>query len=278
MMTVRGKRLLGLAFCCWLMTTAAGADLRIEKPLVELGEIKGGLKLQQRLSLVNSGNQPLELLDVKASCGCLVPRFGKRTLAPGEKTSVVLDIRPLGQADGAHAWNGLIRYRQGGEVKDTAFSIRATLHNEVSIQPTVLAMFVEGTLRQEVTVTDRRKTPLKVIQAQVSCPALRVESKVQKDGVTKIVLEADGKALTQNRQETLLNIVTDDPVYTDFQIPLTLIKAGASSVTASPEKIVFRLASGQREASALVRLRSRGPVVIDKVESSNPVFKCTWAV
>lgn len=276
-MNAGDRRLLGLTLGCWLMATVARAELRIEQPLVQLGEIKGGLKLQHRLALVNSGNQPLELLEVKASCGCLVPRFDKRRLGPGEKASVVLEIRPLGQADGAHAWNGLFRYRQGDETKATPFTIRATIRNEVTIQPTVLAMFVEGTVRQEVTVTDRRKPPFKVIQARASCAALRVETKTLDNGVTKIVLRADGQALKSGREETLLSIVTNDPVYSDFQIPVTLVKTGGSGISATPEKIVFRLTSGQKEATALVRLRGRGTLAVDKVETSHPAFTATWA-
>ena len=94
----------------------------------------------------------------------------------------MLDLRPFGQADGPHAWNGLVRYRQGSEMRDAVFTVRATIRNEVTVQPSILALFLDGVVRQEVTVSDSRRPPFKVTQAQASAPELRIETKTAEDG------------------------------------------------------------------------------------------------
>src|SRR5262245_56154620 len=121
----------------FLAVPSARADLLIEKPLVNLGDIKGGVPLQHRLELRNSGEQATDILEVTASCGCLAPRLDKRSLQPGEKTTLALELRPLGQRNGPHAWNGLVRYRQGQEVREAIFTVKAIIHNDVTVQPTV---------------------------------------------------------------------------------------------------------------------------------------------
>lgn len=253
------------------------AQLHIEKPLANLGDIKGGVMLKHRLDLANAGAEPVEIMEVVASCGCLAPRLDQKVLPPGGRGTMTLEIRPLGQPNGPHTWNGLVRYRQGQEVKQTVFTVRANLHNEVTIQPTVVALFVEGTVRKEIILTDHRPGPCKVTQAKVSAAGLRVEVNAVKPGLTSLVLIATGQDMPPGKQQNLLDIHTDDPVYGQFQIPIVLNKITRASVTAVPDQVKLTFAPGQQEASALVRLRGAGKINVAKVESSDPALTCTWA-
>src|SRR5688572_18465937 len=101
------------ALCC----AAARADLVAVPASVDIGLVRGGQKLAQCFELVNRGTESVEILDIQQSCGCLAPRLEKRLLEPGEKTKLVAELRTLGQADGPHAWNLTVRYRDRAGVK-----------------------------------------------------------------------------------------------------------------------------------------------------------------
>ncbi|MCI0641806.1 MAG: DUF1573 domain-containing protein [Gemmataceae bacterium] len=261
--------------CLFWFCQAVSAELRFFEPIAELGEIRGGIPLRHAFTFVNAGATPLEIVEVNRGCGCVSPRLEKRRLAPREKGTLTFDLRTLGQKDGPHAWKATVRYRQDNVTRDVSVSMLATVKNEVTVQPAVLAFFVEKTLRQEVTLTDTRTTPLLVRAVESTSKGLVVQTKPLTGGVTKIILEANAVDLTPGRHDELLSIYTDDPEYALLQIPLTLTRLSAAPVQAVPQRVELR---GQN-ATQLVRLRPRGTeaVVVDKIEVDHPAIVCTWA-
>src|SRR5437764_4825405 len=186
------------------------AGLRCVPPAADLGEIRGGPARQHRFELVNDGNAPIEILEVQRGCGCLEPRLDRQTLPPGAKAILLVELRTAGQSNGPRSWNLRIRYRDGEAMREELLVIAATIRNEVTVEPPLLALHVQDVLRQEVVVTDLRSPPLKVTSVQATSPALRAVVQGQAGGVTKILLEATGSALTDGRQDAMLNIYTDD--------------------------------------------------------------------
>jgi hypothetical protein len=93
-----------------LLATLAGlaaparAELRFAQTAVDAGEVRRGPALVERFDFVNAGATPIDVVDVKASCGCLRPRFSQSHVAPGEKGWVELDINTLSQPAGPNSW------------------------------------------------------------------------------------------------------------------------------------------------------------------------------
>jgi hypothetical protein len=259
--------------------TLARAELEIATPVVNLGEIRGGMPLDVSFSFRNGGARRIEILEVNRDCNCLTPRLAKRLLEPGEGTRLEMALRTLGHPDGQHAWTASVRYREGDTVREIPLGVRARVINEVTVQPAVCALFVEKTLRQEVTLTDVRKPPLTVTRAETTTRAIKVETKALGGGVTKITLEAAGAGLAPGRHDEMLSIYTSDPNYSQLQVPVTLVRLSESSVLVTPAEVHLVADPGQSISSTLIRLRPRGDqaVVIDKVVADDPAVACTWA-
>jgi hypothetical protein len=251
----------------------ASAQLRFTQPIADLGALRGGPIYQHRFDFLNDSTRPIEIADFRLGCGCLQPALDKRVYQPGEKGSLLMHIRTLGQPDGARTWQALVQYRAGDKMQETAVVIGATIRNEVTIEPSIISMTVGTTLRQELTIKDSRATPLKVTSIVPTSPAIRVAAQSTEGGVTKIVLEVSRDSLTAPRQEETLNIFTDDPDYRQMQVPITLVKAIRAEVTATPDRVEIGA------SSQLVRLRAAGDkaVRIASVEADHPAVKCTWA-
>ena len=152
----------------------AHAELRAVVPVVDLGAVDGGQKVNHTFLLSNVGTEIIEIFDVQRGCGCLTPQLAKRTLRPGEQTMLALELRTLGQADGPHAWNLQVHYRDGQQMKTLPLVLRGTVRNEITVQPATLGMHVTKALQQEITLTDRRETPLRVLAADVRLPGMSV--------------------------------------------------------------------------------------------------------
>jgi hypothetical protein len=251
----------------------ASAQLRFPQPMVNLGELRGGPIYPHTFDFVNDGNQPLEITDIRFGCGCLNGTLDKRIIQPGQKGSLVMTVRTLGQPGGPRTWQAQVHYRIGTKLAEVPVIIGANIHNEVTIEPSIIGMTIDTTLRQEVTIKDTRATPMKIAAIRASSPAIRVKVLPTENGVTKVLLEVSRSDLTAVRQEAMLNIYGDDPNYRQLQVPITLIKANRAEVTASPDKV--EITSG----SQLVRFRASGDktVRIEKAEADDPAIRCTWA-
>ena len=261
---------------CGLLLLApalASAQLRFIQPRADLGELRGGPVAQHRFEFVNASLMSIEIVDIRLGCGCLHPVLEKRTWQPGEKGALVMHLRTLGQPDGPRTWQASVLYRQGEKQSEADIVLAATIRNEVTVEPSILAMTIETTLKQEVTITDHRQPPAKVTAVLASSPAIRLTTLALGNGITKVTLEVSRTALTKARQEEMLNIYMDDPHYRQLQVPITLVQAIRDEVGATPEMVEL-IGPG----SKLVRLRASGDrtVRIERIEAGVGI-RCTYA-
>ena len=56
----------------------------------DLGKVDEGIEVKTQFSVANKGNMPLDIEDVKSSCGCTFPVWKRRRLMPGE--TVILPV------------------------------------------------------------------------------------------------------------------------------------------------------------------------------------------
>jgi hypothetical protein len=261
------------------LAAGARADLETTIPILNLGDIRGGMPLQVSFSLINRGDAAITILEIKRGCDCLTPQLDKRLLQAGDKTRLSMAVRTIGHTEGPHSWTASVRYRMGDSERELPLAIRAAIKNDVTVLPAACALFVERTLTQEVTLTDRRQPPLTVTRAQTALRGIKVEVKAQAHGTTKIILEASAAGLAPGRYSDVLSIYTNDPMYPHLQVPITLTRLSDKAVTAAPEDVQLIANAGEAIPSALVRLRARDDqtVVIEKVTADDPSVTCTWA-
>jgi hypothetical protein len=257
----------------------AAAELRCVPPAADLGEVRGGPARKCGFELINDGKQLIEIVEVERGCGCLEPKLDRRILQPGERATLLLELRTGGQPNGPRSWNLRVRYRDGGVVREELLVLSAVIRNEVTVQPPMLALCVQEMLRQEIVVSDVRAAPLKVTAVQASSPALRASIQAQAGGVAKIAIEVAAAALGEGRQEAVLSIYTDDPLYSPLQLPITLTRGTRPALTVTPPTVQLPIAADNPVATALVRLRPADghKVVIESVEADDPGVTCTWA-
>jgi hypothetical protein len=270
-------------WCCILFVTIAAAradaGLHCVPAAVDLGEIRGGPSRQHRFVLINDGPTTVEIIEIERGCGCLAPRLERKTLAAGEKTPLFVELRTAGQPNGPRSWNLRLRYREGDAVHEELLVIAATIRNEVTVQPTILALHVRDVLRQEVAVTDLRAPPLKVTSVHASSPAIRATVQPPSGGVTKLALDITAAALKPGTQDAMLSIYTDDPRYNPLQLPITLTRVEERAITATPSQVEARVSNAEPVSAALVRLHAADGrmVVVKAVTAADPGITCTWA-
>jgi hypothetical protein len=261
----------------------ARADLDFPQPQVNVGEVRCGVPLTHRFVFTNQGPHVVQITETKASCGCLAPRLERQSLKPGEEGAVVLEVKTLTQGSGPHTWRVDVRYRDGEQLREVPLLISGRIVTEVLVQPPELTLSADRAIRHEITVTDLRAQPLSVVEVRTSSPHLKacVGELVRNEAgrsVRKIGLEV-ADDFPEGRHAEVVTIVTDDPVYRDFQVAVTVIKRSRQRLEAVPNAVTLLAPAGQPVPARVVLIRDRDEqkVEVDRIVADDPALVCSRA-
>lgn len=77
------------------------AEIKFDKTTQDLGTFSESNPIQKTtFTFTNVGKAPLVINQVVASCGCTVPRYDKRPIAPGQKGSIEITYNGQGKFPG----------------------------------------------------------------------------------------------------------------------------------------------------------------------------------
>jgi len=97
------KLFAGLLFAA-VATTAAYAQngavfqFKDKDGIYDFGKVKEGATVTHEYEFKNTGNAPLQILRVDASCGCTTPEWPKRPILPGKEASIKVTFTTQGNA------------------------------------------------------------------------------------------------------------------------------------------------------------------------------------
>jgi hypothetical protein len=235
--------------------------------------------LSHRFAFVNRGSGPVTVTDLHTSCGCLVPRLEQRLYRSGEGGVIVLEVQTLSQPAGPNRWHIDVATRDDKGDHQHCLELLANLLTEIKVEPAKLAIFTNSSLHHDITVTDMRPKGLKVTQALFASPHLGASVTAVAPASYRITVDVRA-ALPDGRHEDVLCIATDDPVYRELRVPVSVVKRSRQSVTAMPSQVELIVPRGQAAPSRVVLLRGGDggeEVKVERVEADNPALHCRWA-
>jgi hypothetical protein len=273
----------GTAMALLWSSRSCRAELVCSESVVDKGETRNGLPLSHRFRFVNRGTDPVEITDVRPSCGCLAPKVDRRIVPPGESGELLLEINTLTQPAGVNGWRATIRYRDGNGEKELPLYVRACLVSEISVEPPSLAIYTDASLGHEITVIDRRTEPLIVRAVLASSPYVRTrlgEMKRDDSGRWRRSIGVEVLAdCPEGTHEETLRICTSDPLYTELKLPFTIVKRVRQQTTAAPASVIMTAAGNEPLPARVVLLSAADDreVRIDRVEADHEAVVCRWA-
>ena len=104
--------------------TGSRPEIRFEKTEHDLGKVLQGEKVGYNFIFTNVGDASLVILDASASCGCTVPRYSKKPIAPGEKGSVEVVFDSSGRMG---QQSKTVTLKTNGKVKIVYLTIKAEI-------------------------------------------------------------------------------------------------------------------------------------------------------
>jgi hypothetical protein len=262
---------------------AQTASLSCPKPVVDLGEVRGGPQIEHSFTLVNQASSSISILETSGSCGCIAAKLSNRDVSSGGTVQLNLSIATISQPDGPNLWSVRVKYRTANSKEQVLeLKLRATLTREVGVSPTAVQLIGGPGMQHEIVLTDVRTEPLKLngIRSTSNRLLVRADGWVKDGSAWKCRIQAQiAENCTAGTWDEMIQVLGDEAGYRDIRIGVRLICRGPQRVQASPDMVQLRHEANKPSGSVLVLLRDvRGQAIeISGVECADSALQARFA-
>ncbi len=253
-----------------LPAIAAAPRAVVDKPIVDVGKVKKGEPVRHEFVIRNAGDAPLEISEVKPSCGCTVADYDE-VIAPGASGKVKLVIK-------TDAFGGGIAKSASVFTNDTAnprlnLVIKALIHEPVVARPgyarfvTVQGQPVDSSV-QTVSATDGSEFNVLSVTSPYSFVRAEHGRENGDSGPWQVELSLDTNAPTGTLADYVV-VRTDHPEQPQVKIAVSGLVRPIISV--APRVADF----GRREVAELqsksLEVKNLGTAAVELTEATSDV-------
>jgi hypothetical protein len=105
----------------------------------DFGNIKEGTQATHEFKFTNTGNAPLILESVQASCGCTTPEWTREAIAPGQTGKVIATYNSSGRP-GPFTKTITVKYNGAVETNTNYLTIKGMVESAPAAPPTPVAV------------------------------------------------------------------------------------------------------------------------------------------
>lgn len=278
---VKALALVALLSAARAAASEAPSGMLFSRTHVSLGRVEAAGDLEHRFAFRVAGRDPVQIVDVRPSCGCIAPGLSKRVYAPGEQGELVFRVHAASQPQGPRRFLVSLHVRQGAQSTTIPLTLEVDLFKPIEVTPSNLLLHLNGSgpIEQNLTIAEARPRPLKILEVRSSSPKIvaRLNAPPREDGrVQQVSLTIAGDFPPGQSQETVV-IRTADAQHAELVVPVTVVRA--SRIRVLPDRLHgSRPASPQKTATWQVLLSdSKGePIEIESVECADSSVEVAW--
>lgn len=250
-----------------LPAVAAAPRAVVEKPVVDVGKVKKGELIRHEFVIRNTGDAPLEISEVKPSCGCTVVEFDRK-IAPGAsgKVGVVIETAAFG---GGIAKSATV-FTNDTENPKLSLVVKANVREPVVARPgyarfmTVEGQAVEPSVQ---TISTSDGGPVEVLGVKSPYPFLRVSHSRQGEE-WQVTLSLDRSAPAGSMADYVL-VRTDHPEQPEVKIAVSGLVRPIISV--APRVADFGRRELTEPQSKSLEVKNQGEADVEVTEVTSDV-------
>jgi Protein of unknown function (DUF1573) len=194
--------------CLLLSVAVTRADLKWDKPSQEFQRTPAEEALEAHYTFRNTGQSPVTIKSLRASCGCTTPRLEKRTYAPGEQGELLTRF-VFGDRKGLHHLTVTVVTAEKPN-EPTVLDLRVYLHEPVTIAPALVYWKTgESPAAKTAQVNADAEQPVHVKSVTSSNPRVTATLQTVKPGAQYLVSVAP--ADTTQKESAEISVQTDFP-------------------------------------------------------------------
>ncbi len=262
---IRSALALLCAFTFFAPLADAQARLVVDPPKLHLGSVYYGSSIEGSVQLVNVGDAPLIIEDVKSSCGCTAASLGARdkTIAPGARVTLPITMTPKSGSTPLRKRVNIIS--NDPATKITSIEVSCDVQQGVAAEPSFI-LFADAdigdTPSRRMTLTSHNGIPFQIKTVTFTNPIYRAtwDRSAALDLRHTIDIEA-GPIDARLVKSALMNITTTHPQTP--QLRLNINTRVIPAVDYEPKRLTF--APTKPGEVSTVRMKiwnrdTRGPV------------------
>ena len=152
-----------------------------DTPTYDFGKAKSGKDIEHDFWFHNTGNGPLEIVQVKPSCGCTTTSQYDKVVQPGQSGKIPIKVA-TGHATGAITKSITVTTNVPGPGANVALQVKGELWQAIQATP-ASALFgnvsaaatKEGPMVRKLTIANNTESPVKLGDAKSNNPAFKGE-------------------------------------------------------------------------------------------------------
>jgi len=211
-----------------------------------IGQVSATGTIPVRFEFCNRGDGPVEIVELKPSCGCLAPKMmdNIKTLQPNQWGRFFATINTANETPGDKDYTIDVKYRADKELHHQTVRLQLIVpERKVTVVPSELYFYqLSGKPdSRTIKVQDHRGTQLTVLDAQLNSDLASVElgkGHATENGVWETNVRVDVAGVVPNgRKIAMMTLTTDDPDYPQIKLPILIQGPTGNIVPASGTRI-----------------------------------------
>lgn len=253
--------------------------LIFDNPRMDLGRMEAAGNIEHDFRFHVVGDAPVEILDVRPSCGCLHPSLAKRVYAPGESGVLRFGVHAISQQNGRRRYQVTLNVRQGILRDAIPVVLEMDLQKPIEIQPSNLMVYVQGGRPIHQTLRIVAPPTIRIVQVRTSSERVgadRVVESREDPNVRQVTLTIEGE-FPPGRTEEWVTLRTAGAKEETLVVPVTVVHP--TRVRVVPDKLTTnRAILGDRPARWQVLLADSKsePMRIEAASCVDPRVRIDW--
>lgn len=232
-----------------LQFSATRPALVFETLIFDRSSIEAELRpvISEEFYFRNEGNEPVRILELVPSCGCLKPTAVPSEIPPGETGRITIPVRTANEPAGNREYLVTVRYEDPNP-REVTLTWKVQLpQKKILVEPRVLMVIgdVSSEDNYEITVSDFRsthkQTPLRLSQLESAPGFISAEAagqSVSESGTQTNLRVSFTADIPPGQHRGMISAFTTDPEYPVLQIPVIVgrpLKEESEEIRVSPQ-------------------------------------------
>jgi hypothetical protein len=205
---------------------ATGPEITLDRSEHDFGDVQVGDVVHTQLRVINNGDAPLVIDEVRTTCGCAVTGSYAKEVPPGQKIEISVSYDSVGLSPGRKTQSVLI-HTNDPKNSVSKFQMFATVIHPINIEPSnLIAKLSHFQERATFPMTARNNTPQPVtlvvsaVEGAISKAVLQPEKiVVQPNSETRFQIEMELKKRDKgNVVNGAVTISTDHPKASEIRL------------------------------------------------------------
>jgi hypothetical protein len=163
---------------------ASGSRIEFADPNFDFGKVDSGMAVKHDFIFTNTGDQPLEIKDVRPACGCTTAGSWDKNVEPGKTGKISIQFNSAGYSGAVHK---VVSVTSNDPTKtNVILGFQGSIWKAFDVSPSyaVFNLHPEGQTNetQIIKIISNNDQPITVFDPACDNPAFKTELKTTRDG------------------------------------------------------------------------------------------------